>query len=383
MRGPFLSGTRQGQPRSRVSSGIPGAAAYNARMKTRQLTAIALVLGCAIPLSAQWTNRYQRIGPGHHVYVEGYDFPTYSAGPTYPAVSPDGSTIAFSARGWLWTMSADGGPAGRITNGAGMDSRPAWHPGGERIAFVRDDTRNTDIVELNVATGAETVLVAGPAAELDPTYAPDGTALYYASAETGDLEIYRLDLRSGERMRVTDARGLDLRPQPLADGSVVYVSKRVSGDEVAVMDATGVRRVLTLASIASLARPAISPDGRRVVVPLPVSSRTAWALQLMDVAGGPLTEIVSGGGHPIMPAWSSTAVIYFSRADASGVFGLWRVDAAGGVPEQVIPTSWDWNAPTARVIVRTQSAGAAVPSLPRAVRPSATDSLLSTVASLL
>ncbi len=319
------------------------------------------MLALGWPLSAQWTNRYQRIGQGHHVYVEGYDFPTYSVGPTYPAVSPDGATIAFSARGWLWTMRAAGGLAERITNGAGMDSRPAWHPDGTRIAFVRDDTRNTDILEIEIATGAERVLVATPAAELDPAYAPDGRALYYASAETGDLEIYRLDLAAEQKTRLTDARGLDLRPQPIADGTVVFVSKRGTGDEVAVMEASGDRRVLALASIASLARPAVSADGRRVAVPLPVLSSTAWALQVLDVSGGPLTEIVSGSGHPIMPAWSPDGRhIYFSRADDQGVFGLWRIDAGGGVAQPIVPTPWNWKAPTATLALRIQTTAESV-----------------------
>jgi TolB protein len=321
---------------------------------SRGLPTLIVVVVCVWPLSAQWTNRYQRIGQGHHVYVEGYDFPTYSVGPTYPTVSPDGRTLAFSARGWLWTMSTAGGVAERITTGKNLDSRPAWHPDGRRIAFVRDDTRNTDIVEIDVATGAEQVLVASPAAELDPAYSPDGRALYYASADTGDLEIYRLDLTTQQKSRVTDARGLDLRPQPLAGGAVVFVSKRGSGDEVAVVDADGTRRVLALASIASLARPAVSADGRRVAVPLPVLSSTAWALQLMDVSGGPLSEIVSGGGHPIMPAWSPDGrELFFARADAHGVFALWRVAAGGGIARPVVPEGWDWKTPTAKLRVNT------------------------------
>jgi len=331
-------------------------------MISRHVIVALAIVGLSLPLAAQWTHRYERIGQGHHVYVEGYDFPTYSAGPTYPAISPDGSILAFSARGWLWTMPAAGGAARRITQGAGMDSRPAWHPDGQRIAFVRDDTRNTDIVEVDVATGAETVLVNSPAAELDPAYAPDGGALYYASAETGDLEIYRREIASGTTTRITNARGLDLRPQPLADGSFVYISKRGNGDEVARLDAKGERHVLAVASIASLARPAVSVDGRSVAVPLPIGSRTEWALHVMDAAGGPMTEIVSGGGHPIMPAWSPGGDIYFARADTAGVFGLWRVPAAGGTPEAVQPTAWDWREPTARVRVRTQVAGADVPA---------------------
>jgi TolB protein len=323
---------------------------------SRVLLVCVVVLAAVWPISAQWTNRYQRIGQGHHVYIEGYDFPTYSVGPTYPAVSPDGRTLAFSARGWLWTMGSEGGTAERLTTGRGLDSRPAWHPDGTRIAFVRDDTRNTDIIEIDRASGVERTLVGGPAAELDPAYSPDGRALYYASAETGDLEIYRLDLTTQQKTRVTDARGLDLRPQPLSSGAVVHVSKRGTGDEVAVIDPDGSRRVLALASIASLSRPAASADGKRVAVPLPVLSSTAWALQLIDIDGGPLTEIVSGGGHPVMPTWSPDGKhVYFARANDQGVFGIWRVAASGGPADAIAPSSWDWKTPTARIRVRTRA----------------------------
>jgi hypothetical protein len=37
------------------------------------LFATLVLLACAWPLSAQWTNRDQRIGQGHHVYIEGSD----------------------------------------------------------------------------------------------------------------------------------------------------------------------------------------------------------------------------------------------------------------------------------------------------------------------
>jgi TolB protein len=51
------------------------------------LVVLALTLTAAWPLAAQWTNRYPKMsGFSHHIYVEGYDFPTVAEGPTYPAV---------------------------------------------------------------------------------------------------------------------------------------------------------------------------------------------------------------------------------------------------------------------------------------------------------
>ncbi len=95
-------------------------------------TLLVFALGFfAIPLQAQWTNRYQRVeGYSHHVYLEGYELPTMNAGPTAPAVSPDGRSVAFSARGWIWVLDLETGRARRVTSGPHMDFRPAWSADG-------------------------------------------------------------------------------------------------------------------------------------------------------------------------------------------------------------------------------------------------------------
>jgi hypothetical protein len=48
--------------------------------------------------------------------------------------------------------------ASRITRGAATDSRPAWAPDGSRLAFVRDDGRDTSIVQHDLKSGTEKVL---------------------------------------------------------------------------------------------------------------------------------------------------------------------------------------------------------------------------------
>jgi hypothetical protein len=43
-----------------------------------------------------------------------------------PAVSPDGSQIAFALYGKIWLAPIGGGDARQVTSGSGWDSHPAW-----------------------------------------------------------------------------------------------------------------------------------------------------------------------------------------------------------------------------------------------------------------
>jgi TolB protein len=170
---------------------------------------VALAIAAAVSLhsraEAQWTNRYPKVnGFNHHVYLEGYELPTLGSGPTDPAASPDGRSLAIASRGWLWLLDVKAGEARRLTRGAGVDSRPAWSPEGRRIAFVRDTGKDTALLEIEVARGSERTLVNTPAMDLDPAYSRDGCMLYYSSAESGDFDIWRLDLSSGAKRRLTE-----------------------------------------------------------------------------------------------------------------------------------------------------------------------------------
>src|SRR5262249_40682593 len=53
-----------------------------------------------------------------------------------PRISPDGSTIAVSYQGAIWTVPRSGGVMKRLTRGTGFDIEPVWSPDGLRIAYV-------------------------------------------------------------------------------------------------------------------------------------------------------------------------------------------------------------------------------------------------------
>jgi TolB protein len=332
-----------------------------------QLLAIAAALSItATDGHAQWTNRYPKVtGFAHHVYLEGYELPLVTIGPIDPAPAPDGKTIAFSSRGWLWLLDPKTGTARRLTRGAEMDSRPAWSSDQRQLAFVRDDGRETWIVSIDLATGAERIVASERGIELDPTFSPDGRSIFYSSAVAGDLDIWRVDLNTSAKTRLTEEVGLELRPVPHPDGNrLIYLSKR-SSNEVRIRDlTTGAERILAAGNIVSMARPALSPDGKTIALNWPTSDAGGWDLRLLGVEQpGPTVLLTPRAGLPLTPAWSADGrTVYYSEADRDEVMQLKSVAAVGGPSRTVAIGHWDYGAGTQRLTVTTTVGGTLSPA---------------------
>ncbi|HKJ17367.1 MAG TPA: hypothetical protein VJ984_08465, partial [Xanthomonadales bacterium] len=132
------------------------------------------ILFLFLPLSAQaqWVSSYpSAAGFDHQIYLEGYELPIMTIGAMDPAPSPDGQSLTFAARGWLWLLNLESGVAKRLTSSGGMDARPEWSPDGRKLVFVRDLSSHFAIVMLDVESGDETVLVNSEAINLDPVFA--------------------------------------------------------------------------------------------------------------------------------------------------------------------------------------------------------------------
>lgn len=306
--------------------------------------------------AAQWTHRYPKVeGYSHHVYLEGFELPVLAHGPTDPAPSPDGRSLAFAASGFLWLLDLEDGVARRLTSGGTVDARPSFSPDGQSIVFLRDDSTDLDIWVVDVDTGEAEALVESPAIELDPAYSPDGEFLYYSSAEAGDLDLWRLQLATNEKMRLTSGRGLEVRPLPRPDGeSVVFLEKSRGGiDRIVELEiGTDTVRELMSQSIVSQTHPGMSADGRTIVVNWPAPSD--YDLWLVDLAGGDPIRLNARASLPLAPAFSPDgSTIYFVEADDALSFRLYRVPTVGGAVEHIPIRAWDWGEPMAQLRIHT------------------------------
>jgi len=104
-----------------------------------------------------------------------------------PAVSPDGSTIAFSRNklGWdVYRMNRDGTGVKALTSKGG-NCRPDWSPDGKRIAFVSDVADGRGDVWTMDADGRNKMLVTrgDDSYDYNPAWSPDGRWIVYETTK--------------------------------------------------------------------------------------------------------------------------------------------------------------------------------------------------------
>ncbi|MBX6330885.1 MAG: PD40 domain-containing protein [Gemmatimonadaceae bacterium] len=142
-----------------------------------------------------------------------------------PALSPDGSEIAFVSGGDIWTVPAAGGTARLLISDPATESRPLYSPDGSRLAFVSTRTGNGDIYVLTFATGAlERITYSDGMDQLD-AWSRDGAWLYFSTTSqdiSGMSDVLRVSARGGTPMPVTaDRYASEYWAAPSPDGATV------------------------------------------------------------------------------------------------------------------------------------------------------------------
>src|SRR5687767_12275898 len=106
-----------------------------------------------------------------------------------PAISPDGSQIAFTYQGDLYTVPAAGGKATPLTIHPAHDYLPVWLPNGQSLAFASDRFGNFDIFIMSLNGGEPQRLTYHSSNDYPTSVTPDGKNILFTSLRT-DMESY-------------------------------------------------------------------------------------------------------------------------------------------------------------------------------------------------
>lgn len=121
----------------------------------------------------------------------------------YPALSPDGSTIAFSYRGDIWLVPSTGGKATRLTVHEAEDILPQFSPDGKSIMFSSRRFNNYDVFVIPVTGGEPKQLTFDTDYDVGSSWFSAGDSVLFTSYRDGRGDIFKVSVDGGMPIKLT------------------------------------------------------------------------------------------------------------------------------------------------------------------------------------
>lgn len=223
------------------------------------------------------------------------------------SVAPDGRTLAMDLQGSIWTLSAGGGAAKRITDEYNDAREPAWSPDGKWIAFQGYRAGGWDIWVVAPDGTALHQLTSGPYDDREPAWSHDGTRVAFSSdrGDAGNYNVWVLDVATGRYTQVTADPGDDYMPAwGPGDREIAYIGTRNGQQAVYASTPTGIgEHKLANASVGRTDAPSWGPSGTLVYHAL------GGASSAFEIDGKPVTG--SENVFPFKASWASANEFYY------------------------------------------------------------------------
>ena len=217
----------------------------------------------------------------------------------YPDIH--GDTIVFTYGGDIWTVSAQGGQARRLTGSVGFQSRPKFSPDGATVAFSGNYDGNHDVYTIPAGGGEPVRLTWHPGWDRVIGWQPDGKSVRFQSpreSHTGrDIQLYTVNTDGGLPRRI----------------------------------------ILPTAGLSSY-----SPDGKKIAFNRNSRESRTWKrykggmaqnIWIYDFDANDTRQITDWIGSDNFPMWSGDKIYY--NSDRSGRLQIWVHDTISGQHRQV------------------------------------------------
>ena len=229
----------------------------------------------------------------------------------YPAISPNGETIAFTYKGDIYTVPANGGKATQLTTHPAHDTRPIWSPDGSKIAFASDRNGNFDIFIMDMEGGSPKQLTTHSANEYPETFSDAKHILYSAAIQqdakdsqfpSGQFpQIYRIGINGG-------------RPELYSSLAMESLALNKKGDKLLYQDKKGYEDPWRKHHQSSI-------------------TRDIWLCTLDREHS--FQKITSFKGEDRNPVWATDGSSFYYLSEEKGSFNIFKNDLTGRNSRQI------------------------------------------------
>lgn len=228
------------------------------------------------------------------------------------AISPDGKTILFEAKGDIYKVSVNGGDAVPIVSDSAWDGFPVWSNDGKSIAFASDRNGGLDVYVMSLSDNIPKRLTFHSAGDFPTDFTNNDKRVIFSSGRTPSAkssgfptarvhQLYSISVNGGTPTQLLTTAAMEARFSPNGR-SLVYMDNKAYEDSLRKHD------------VSSFAR-------------------DIWVYNLRREKHTKLTNFVGGDSTPV---WSPKGdAIYFLSEQGSNNYNVWKMDADGDNAKQV------------------------------------------------
>ncbi|HEY7056595.1 MAG TPA: S9 family peptidase [Vicinamibacterales bacterium] len=300
-----------------------------------------------------------------------------------PAISPDGSLVAYTVRttDWednsyhteIWLADARSGEPRQLTSGKKSSTSPTWSPDGSRLAFASDRDEKRQIYLIDPRGGEARKLTSTEEGVGSFAWSPDGASIAFTSSDPksdamkerektlGDFEIvdqdhrlshlWLIDVSSKEVRRLTKGEFTVGQFSWSPGGREIAFDHRINADNsnggtadisvVTVADAT-VRQLVTQDGPDT--NPVWSPDGSKIAFQTAMARPFFYyanaAIAIVPAAGGTVENISAAFDEDASLVKWTSAGLFFGASSHTWSY-LYSIEPASHTVTKHAPaTSW-------------------------------------------
>jgi TolB protein len=263
---------------------------------------------------------------------------------------PFDTRIAFvSTRGGrakeIYDTGFDGDDVRQLTQNGTINLSPSWSPDATRLLFTSFKDRRPKLYELDVASGRQRLMLAGPGLTIGGRFSPNGQTIAVSREETkGNSEILLIDANGEVLRNVSNNEGIDVSPTWSPDGRrLAFCSARAGSPQIYLSDLEGggTRRLTSSGSYNT--SPAWSPRGDKIAYTGRVGGR--FQIFVVSATGGEGQQLTSSAGDNTDPSWSPDGRYLMFSSTRAGKGQIYMMDEHGARQRQLIRGSGDDSSP--------------------------------------